>query len=172
MAGPCLSVGRFASDARYLIGKLPDATRAAIKRAEASGAFEGQEYQDAIMEFYHRHVCRMEPWPECLERSIAKFGDKVYRHMWGPSEFTISGTLKDYDRCERLKELDLPCLFTCGRYDEARPETVAYYQSLLPEAEMLVMEDASHEHHIERRSEYLEALSSFLRRAEKRPPKS
>jgi proline iminopeptidase len=49
--------------------------------------------------------------------------------MWGPSEFTATGSLRTYERAERLKELNLPVLFTAGRYDEATPSSVEYYRS-------------------------------------------
>jgi len=90
----------------------------------------------------------------------------VYEHMWGPSEFTCTGTLKTYDRVDRLKEIPVPVLFTCGRYDEATPETTSYYQSNLPGSESAVLENASHNHHLERPGEYLRIVRDYLHRVE------
>jgi hypothetical protein len=35
----------------------------------------------------------------------------------------------------------MPLLFTCGRHDEASPETVASFRDVVPGAEMAVFED-------------------------------
>ncbi len=60
-------------------------------------------------------------------------------------------------------EIAAPVLFTCGRYDEATPETTAYYHNMLPGSQIKVFEDASHQHHLEKPAEYLQVLSDFLR---------
>ncbi|MEZ4413988.1 MAG: hypothetical protein R2910_13445 [Gemmatimonadales bacterium] len=43
--------------------------------------------------------------------------------MWGPIEFTSTGTLKSYDATGRLGELRLPALITLGEFDEVRLST-------------------------------------------------
>ena len=108
----------------------------------------------------------LDPWPECLNRAIEKMNMAVYGHMWGPSEFTCTGTLKEHGRQDELGGLRLPVLFTCGSQDEAPPSTVAAYQALVPGAELCVFENASHSHHLEQPEAYLKAVSAFLRRAE------
>ena len=96
-------------------------------------------------------------------QTFAKLNTSIYGTMWGPSEFIVTGTLKNYERAERLKDLHLPVLFTVGRYDEATPETAEYYRSRLPGAKLVVFEDASHMHHHEKRAEYLQTIRSFMR---------
>ncbi len=118
------------------------------------------------MQYYRRHVCRLDPWPECLNRTLEKLGMNVYLSMWGPSEFTVTGSLLGQELAERLAELSLPVLFTCGRHDEAAPETVRYFQSLIPGAELVIFAEASHEHHLEQTEAYLQALRAFLGEAE------
>ena len=118
-------------------------------------------------EFYKLHLCHLEPWPDCMNRAFEKLGHAVYEHMWGPSEFTVTGTLKDYERIDRLKEITIPVLSTCGRYDEATPATTKYYQNALPGSEIAIFEDASHGHHIEKPGGYLQVVRDFLRRTER-----
>ena len=84
------------------------------------------------MEYYRRYLCRMDPWPEAMDRSHEESSGEVYVEMWGPTEFHATGNLRDYDRTGRLHEISVPTLFTCGRYDEATPQTTASYQQLLP----------------------------------------
>ena len=87
--------------------------------------------------------------------------------MWGPSEFCVTGTLKNYDRTARLGELRLPALFIVGRFDEARPETVADFQQRVPGSKLVVVEGAAHMAMIDAPEEYLTRLREFLHAVEK-----
>jgi proline-specific peptidase len=145
---------------------FPEAIRRVIQESEASGGFTSSEYQEAMVQYYKRHVCRLDPWPECLTRTFDKLRHAVYEYMWGPSEFTVTGVLKNYDRTARLKEISTPTLFTCGQYDEATRDTTTYYHAMLPGSEIAVFECASHEHHIERAEQYVQVVRSFLHRTE------
>lgn len=166
LSGPCLSAEMWGADQRRYLDQLPEDMKKIILECEQSGDFSSDAYQDAMMEYYRLHVCRLDPWPDSLNRTFENMGADVYNYMWGPSEFTITGTLKDFDRTMDLREISVPVLFTCGRYDEATPESTAYYQSMLPCSEMIIFEDASHEHHIEKSEEYLLAVRDFLKRSE------
>ena len=166
LSGPCLSAARWSTDQKAYLSEFPEAIRRVIQDSEASGDFSSSGYQEAMKQYYKRHVCRLDPWPECLTRTFEKLGHAVYEYMWGPSEFTVTGLLKDYDRTARLKEISIPTLFTCGRYDEATPDTTTYYHTMLPGSEIAVLEGASHEHHIERPQQYMQIVRSFLHRAE------
>jgi len=64
--------------------------------------------------------------------------------MWGPSEFTATGTLINYERVESLGEIQVPTLYVCGENDEARPETVAYFKDKTPGAKLAVIKNAAH----------------------------
>jgi proline iminopeptidase len=48
-------------------------------------------------------------------------GGPVYGVMWGPNEFTCTGTLRSWDRSDRLGEIRVPTLITVGEFDEVRP---------------------------------------------------
>jgi proline iminopeptidase len=88
--------------------------------------------------------------------------------MWGPSEFTATGTLRDYDRTDRLDEITIPTLFTTGRYDEARVPTVEYYRSLVPGAEIAIIENAAHLTMQDDSAGNVRIVREFLRRVEER----
>lgn len=72
LSGPCLSASRWGEDQRRHLALMPDEMRGAILACEASGDFSSRGYQDAMMAFYRRHLCRMDPWPECLNRTLEK----------------------------------------------------------------------------------------------------
>ena len=166
LSGPCLSSSRFISDQKVYLSELPDTLQRIINESEASGYFGSKEYQDAMMTYYKIHVCRLDPWPDCLNRTLEKLGHEVYEQMWGPSEFTVTGTLKGYERVDQLNKITVPTLFTCGQYDEATPSTTAYYHSMLPGSEIVIFEGASHEHHLEKTGEYLEVVRNFINQTE------
>lgn len=168
LASPCTSIPRWLEDAQRLRRQLPTEIQQVLERHEAAGTLTAKEYAWASNEFYTRHICRLDPWPVALQRSAAKAGSAVYRTMWGPSEFNMAGgNLRYYDRTARLGEINLPVLWTCGRHDEAQPETVAYYQSLLPRSEMVVFEDSAHMAHLEERARYMSVIRDFLARVER-----
>jgi proline iminopeptidase len=119
-----------------------------------------------MMEFYKRHLCRIDPWPELLNKSFEVMNSQQYLHMWGPSEFTVSGNLKNFDCTEILKTIKIPVLLTCGRFDEATPLSMKEYDEKIPNSKLVIFEDASHIHHLEKPEEYmivlLKHLNSFL----------
>jgi proline iminopeptidase len=88
----------------------------------------------------------------------------VYLTMWGPSEFTITGTLKDVDLLPELAKIKQPVLLTCGDNDEAGVKTVKDYQIAFPNASMAVLPDSSHLHHLERPHLYLRIVRDFLKK--------
>jgi len=166
MASPCISIPRWVADAARLKAALSPELIATIDSHEARGFTTCPEYMAAMLVYYKRHVCRLDPWPVEVERAFHTYGPVVYETMWGPSEFTVSGNLSDYDRSGRLKEIELPVLFTCGRHDEATPESVGWYSSLLPGSRLVVFEESSHMSHLEERERYNDVIREFLREVE------
>ncbi len=144
LSSPALSIKRWMSDADVLIAGLPDSMQQAIRINEKNKTYNNPEYQYAVQLYYEGFVARNLPWSPDIDSCFAQMGDNVYMYMEGPSEFTISGTLKNYDRTDRLKDIKVPTLFIAGQYDEARPATVQYYQSLVPGAKFALIKDAGH----------------------------
>ncbi|HEY6192738.1 MAG TPA: proline iminopeptidase-family hydrolase [Bacteroidota bacterium] len=163
LASPALSIPRWVHDADSLKTTLPDSTRSAISRHEADGTYDSPEYQSAMMEYYHRYVSRTNPWTADIESTLAGLGQSVYMTMCGPSEFTVTGSLKDYDRTGRLHEITTPTLFTAGRYDEAIPSTVQYYQSLMPGSRLEIFENSAHLTMQDEPERYVQVVRDFLR---------
>ena len=120
-----------------------------------------------MAEFFDRHFYRLGSWPDTLARTVGPtMNVAAYTMMWGPSEFLATGSYKDLDIAGQLAEISVPTLFTCGRYDLTRPEETAWYQSLVPGAELDVFEQSSHMPHLEETERYLQVLRGFLRRVE------
>ncbi len=162
LSGPYLSTPKWVDDQKILVSQLDKKVRDMILRCEEKSDYNHPDYLEAMNVFYSHYLCTINPWPEQLNDAMAGMGMDVYYHMWGPSEFTMNGTLKHVDLCNKLNEIDCPVLLSCGEFDEARPETTNFYKSCFRNAEMYVFKGASHSHILEKPLEYISVLNSFL----------
>ena len=162
------SMDLWVSEANRLRAGLPPEAQAILLRHEEAGTTADAEYQDAAMVFTRRHVCRIDPFPECLARSFAQLGEdpEVYHTMNGPSEFHVVGRLLGWDVTSRLREIRLPALVLGGRHDEATPVVTEAVHRALPGSEWVIFENSSHMPHLEEPERYLETVEAFLSRAE------
>lgn len=166
LASPSLSIPLWERDADTLVATLPDSIQVAIRTHEASGTYSDAAYQNAMRAFYGRYLTRR--GGPMVDSTFARFGGEVYGYMWGPSEFTATGTLRSYDRTSRLGELRLPVLYTAGEFDEARPTTVEYYRSLTAGAELAIIPGSAHLTTIDAPEAYADTVRRFLRSVEGR----
>jgi proline iminopeptidase len=141
---PAHSIPRWLADADTLIETMPADVQRAIRVHEAAGTYTDPEYQAAVRKYYERYVCRKLPWPADVDSSFARMGTNVYEYMGGPSEFTMTGVLKDYDRTVDLHRIKVPALFLTGEFDEARPATVKWYASKVRGAQFALIPGAAH----------------------------
>lgn len=118
--------------------------------------------------FYRRHLCRLDVWPDCMNRTFEKMNQnpEVYHTMNGPSEFHVIGTLKDWDITNRLGEIRIPALVLDGRYDEATPMITEMVHRAIPGSEWVIFEKSSHSPHLEDTERYLRVVDDFLARAD------
>ena len=166
LASPALSTARWVEDADSLILTLPDSLQQTIAMHEAAGTYDAPEYQEAVMAFYRLFLARKQPWSADIDSTFAQLNTALYEYMWGPSEFTATGTLQDFDVTDLLSMIRVPTLFLTGEYDEARPVTVRYYASLVSGAEVAIIPDAAHFTMHDNLEETLRVVREFLRRVE------
>lgn len=168
-SGPALDAQRWERDQRNYLKQFPQDIQETIERSEREGTTDSGAYNEAMMAYYKRHMCRVDPWPQDFADDLKELNDKVYNFMWGASEFTVTGTLKNFDATGRLPEIEIPALFSCGRFDEATPEATEYYASLVPDGEFHVFENSSHMPGIEEPEAYVEMVREWVNRQEMRP---
>ena len=162
LCAPYLSTPLWDADQRKNIALMPPTIRMAIENGEATGDY-GEDYQAAMMAYYERHICALSPWPDSLQAAMGLMNEEVYHAMWGPSEFTITGKLKEFDLTPRLDEITQPVLLTCGDRDEAGVKTVKDFQLAFPNARMAVIPQAAHLHQTERPAIFTAVVQDFLR---------
>ena len=168
LCGSPASMTRWVEDCEELLQEEPDEVRQVIRQHEADGFTACPEYQSAILGFYRKHVCRMSPWPAGLERSYAEAGYPVYNAMNGPSEFTVTGTLKTWDIMDRLGEITIQTLLVGGRYDECRPSHLEEMHRRIGNSRLAIIEDASHLCFAEQPEQFNALINTFLDRTEAR----
>ena len=144
--------------------ELPAATLETLERHEARGEFQDPEYLAAVQEFYRRHLCRLPQWPPELTYSLEHISLPKYGTMNGPNEFTITGTIADYDVTDRLGEIRIPTLFTAGRYDEVTPAVARAMHERVRGSELAIFEESSHVAFWEERAKYRATLLEFFAR--------
>jgi len=162
LSGPYLSSSRWQADQRENIRCMPSDIMNIIMEAERIGDY-GEKYQAAVELYYKKHVCCLDPWPVFLKEAFSNLNMDVYLTMWGPSEFTITGTLKDRDITDQLKKINEPVLLICGEHDEASVKTVKAYRAAFSNAGMVVLPGASHMHYLEKPTLFLEVVRKFLK---------
>jgi proline-specific peptidase len=161
-ASPVMSAPRWSEDAERLIAAMPIQYQRAIEENERAGTTDSEDYQAATMEYYRLYLSGSDPWSPDLLEAFENLNEKIYGLMWGPSEFTATGTLRDYDRETELGSLNLPVLYTAGRYDEATPESVEHYHSLTPNAQIAIFENSAHMTMLDEPDAYVAAVRNFL----------
>jgi L-proline amide hydrolase len=163
------SIDAFAAGANALLDDgFPADVVSTIREAERSGETSTPQFQAAVTEFYKRHVCRLDPWPDEVLRSFAAMESDptVYGTMNGPTEFTVVGTIAGFDITDRLGEIEVPVLLVSGAYDEVRPHVVASMDERLRDSEWVLFEESSHMPHLEEPERFLAVVSAFLERVE------
>jgi proline-specific peptidase len=163
LASTSSSVPQFVAETKLLKSELPPGVYETMLRYEAVGDYHHPEYEQATLEFYRRHVCRLTEWPAPLLRSLDNLADNpVYETMNGPNEFMVIGNLKDWDRTARLSEITASTLITVGRYDELTPACAETLHQGIANSRMVVFEESAHLAHLEETDKYLQVVADFL----------
>lgn len=165
-ASPYVSTPVWERDADTLIMSLPDSVQGWIRAAESVDDFTGEDYQRANDIFMKNFWRRGETLTSPLDTAKAPFNAFIYNYMWGPTEFTARGTLKNYDRFEDLRRITVPSLFVTGEYDEARPATVRRMSEMVPGSDFRVIDGAGHSTMHDNREQNVRVLRDWLHQAD------
>lgn len=159
LADPYLGTPQWEKDAKRLLSEMPRAMQHALNTNKT----KSKPFRKARDVYYYDHVYRMKELPVANMRASNKMNRDLYNYMWGPAEFEANGTLKSFDLVPRLGEITIPVLLMSGRFDEATPEALAIYKSLLPNAQMKIFEKSAHMPHWTERNSYIVTVRKFLK---------
>ncbi len=161
------SMPRLRAEWARLRSGMPGWVQEVLSRHERAGTTSDPEYQAAFEEFfYRRHVCRVDPQPECVPRAFSKAGGQVYNAMWGPSWFEVTGKLRDWDVTPRLNRIVAPALILVGRHDQCTPVLAELLKPGIPRSELAIFENSSHLPYIEEPERFHQVVTEFLERVE------
>jgi proline iminopeptidase len=167
LGSAALDIPAWERNARTLLATLPDSLQRVVHAREQEGRFDAPDYQAAIAEFYSRYVW-LRPVAADLDSTMKTMNPAIYGYMQGPSEFTITGTLKNYNAVPGLSAIRVPLLYLVGDHDEANPELVRGFASHTPGARVEVIPNSAHMLTWDNPDATVSAVREFLRQAEAR----
>ena len=162
LASAALDIPAWEKNAKQLLTTISDSAQRTIRVREAEKKFDSPDYQNAMMEFYGKYVWRR-PDSVNLDSTFKMMNSTLYNYMEGPSEFTITGTLKGYDATAFLKNIKVPVLYTVGEFDEANPAIIKRFSSMTPGSSYVVIPDAAHLTEWDAPEAMNKAVGDFLR---------
>jgi proline iminopeptidase len=90
-------------------------------------------------------------------------GTEIFETMFGPSDFHIVGTIRNWDVFDRLAEITLPTLVVAGRFDECAPEHMREMHQRIAGSRFELFESSSHMPFIEEPDRFDRVMRDFLR---------
>ncbi|KAL1949577.1 hypothetical protein VTO73DRAFT_8458 [Trametes versicolor] len=150
--------------ANKLRAQLPQNIQDTLDKHETDGTTDSEEYQGAVMFFYSRHLCRLNPMPQDVQ-DVFQWLEKdptVYLTMNGPSEFHITGSLKNWSIIDDIGLINVPTLLLNGRYDEAQDSVVVPYFRGIEKVKWFTFAESSHTPQYEEREKYVRLVGDFL----------
>jgi proline iminopeptidase len=143
---------------------LPAKVQAVMDKYEAEKKYDAPEYQEVLLkQVYRRYLCRLNPWPEPLNLSLAHLNEKIYNIMQGPSEFVITGNYKDWDRWPDLHKISVPTLLIAARHGTMSVDDIRKMGRLIPKSRVAVCENGSHCSLYDDQEPYFKYLLAFLK---------
>lgn len=148
MVASCPDYGRYADD--VLAKQMEPKVLAEIRNIEAKKDFKNPRYMELLIpNFYKQHLCRLQNWPDPLNRAFSHSGSmevpsQIYVIMQGPSEFGISGRLTNWDIKNRLKEIKIPTLMVGAKFDTMDPKAMEEQSKMVQNGRYLYCPNGSH----------------------------
>ena len=138
-----------------------------IRAIEAKKDFTNPRYMDLLIpNFYHEHICRLEEWPDALNRTFKHGNNSIYVQMQGPSEFGISGLLANWDIKNRLQEITVPTLMIGAKYDTMDPKAMEEQSKMVQNGEYLYCPNGSHLAMWDDQQVYMKGVISFIKKVD------
>ncbi|WKV12521.1 proline iminopeptidase-family hydrolase [Marivirga harenae] len=162
LTSPLISTPRWEADADTLVTQLPDSLQKIVLEANRTGEYNTPEYDKANSYYWSQFGLRTSKKSHPMDTVEISGNSVIYNYMWGPSEFRCTGTLKDFDRTASLSEIEVPVLFLTGEFDEARPETINYFNSLVPNSRFEVVPASGHSTLNDNPEDYNRFIKEFL----------
>jgi proline iminopeptidase len=138
--------------------------RAQLEYYENAKKTDDPAYQALLFDkVYKVFICRLNPWPDPVLRSLQGWNQHVYHVLQGRSEFETTGRINGWDRWADLPKIQVRTLTMGARYDEMDSEDMRRMAALLPRGQAWISETGSHFAMYDDQHNYFKALLSFLK---------
>ena len=143
MMASCPDYGKYAND--VLSKQMKPEVLKEIREIEARGDFANPRYMELLLpNFYKEHLCRLDEWPDAVNRAFKHTNGTIYTLMQGPSEFGIAGRLADWDRSKDLNQIIVPTLTVGAKNDTMDPEYMKWMSTQFKNGKFLFCPNGSH----------------------------
>ena len=116
-----------------------------LKSFEDKGLYKDTIYQAMVLkEYYAKHLCRVYPFPDPVNRAFKHVNDEIYVMMQGPSEFKTGGRLITWDRSKELNKITVPTLMIGAKYDTMDPNYMKWMSTQVQNGDYLYCPNGSH----------------------------
>jgi proline iminopeptidase len=161
MMSSCPAYGRYAEE--VLSKQMSKPVLDSIRAIEAKRDFANPRYMELLIpNFYEKHFCRVEPWPEALNRALPHLNNDIYTIMQGPSEFGVAGRLAHWDRSRDLPRIKVPTLTIGAIHDTMDPEHMKWMATQVQNGRSLICPNGSHCSMWDDQPHYFPGLVSFI----------
>lgn len=139
-----------------------------IRALEAKKDFANPRYMELLLpNFYKEHLCRLDEWPDAVNRSFKHTNNEIYALMQGPSEFGIGGRLAKWDVKNRLKEIAVPTLMVGAKYDTMDPKAMEEQSKLVQNGSYLYCPNGSHLAMWDDQKVFMNGVIQFIKEVDK-----
>jgi pimeloyl-ACP methyl ester carboxylesterase len=84
------------------------------------------------------------------------------RDRYGPSEITITGSLRDWTSVPILHKITVPTLLMNGAEDEAQDVAMQPFFDHVEKVKWITIDEAAHFVHVDQREKFMRHLEAFL----------
>jgi proline iminopeptidase len=159
--------GRYSED--VLAKQMDPAVLAEVRSIEKRQDFNNPRYMELLIpHFYHEHLCRLQEWPDPVQRSMKHVNPVIYTMMQGPSEFGISGRLAHWDRKADLKNITVPTLMIGAKYDTMDPKAMEEQSRMVKNGSYLYCPNGSHLAMWDDQKVYMSGIIDWIRKTDDR----
>jgi len=161
MMASCPDYGKYADNvlAKQMDPKVLDT----IRQIEAKGDFNNPKYFELLLpNFYKQHLCRLDVWPDAVNRSFKHTNNEIYTMMQGPSEFGIAGRLRNWDRKADLPKIKVPTLTIGAKFDTMDPEHMKWMSTQVQKGRYLYCPNGSHLSMWDDQKVYMDGVIRFI----------
>ncbi|KAF4618000.1 hypothetical protein G7Y89_g15005 [Cudoniella acicularis] len=151
--------------ANAYLNEMPEELRSVLEKAEETGVYEGEEYENASTEFMKRHSCTVE-WPEEFLEVMRwmKEDPTVDMTMNGPSQFVAkaTGSYSNWSAIEAVKNINVPMLVINGVNECATDKAIKPFLDGIKDVKWVKLQNSTHAPMYEEKEKYFEVIAEFL----------